>query len=402
MKKILFLLIVFFMSVSHVNAQRLYVDGVVSVPEKGEANIVLKYESGGKDITGYGFTINLPKGLSFVFENGSIKMTYVDGKGFLATYQNGNFGFLPQSPGNKVSGGTGELLILTIEADETLKAGESFDIDITDASFTDEQLAEVSVPNSTFTVKIIENRIVLDETSTTVPEAAENVNVLVKRTIKSDKWNTICLPFAMSDDQVKAAFGEGVQLADFDGCEFDGDKDNPSTFIHVKFVTASAIEANHPYLIKISDLISEFRVDNVTISAEDNPGINKDVVSYKVGRDTYYKYNSFLGTYVPTSVPKGALYINSNKFYYSTGGSTIKGFRGYFDFQVSWLEEQPYDAKIDILVDGDATSVEGFNVQHVVDGIYDLSGRKIQLEGNDLNKLQKGVYIIDGKKVTIK
>ena len=42
------------------------------------------------------------------------------------------------------------------------------------------------------------------------------------------------------------------------------------------------------------------------------------------------------------------------------------------------------------------------NFQHITEGVYDLSGRKIQLQDGDLNKLQKGVYIINGKKVTIK
>ena len=62
-----------------------------------------------------------------------------------------------------------------------------------------------------------------------------------------------------------------------------------------------------------------------------------------------------------------------------------------------------YLAKVGFIVDGEATSVDGIpSYQHVLEGVYDLSGRKIQLENGDLNKLQKGVYIINGKKVTIK
>ena len=64
---------------------------------------------------------------------------------------------------------------------------------------------------------------------------------------------------------------------------------------------------------------------------------------------------------------------------------------------------QDFGAKVGFIVDGEATSVDGIpSYQRVVEGVYDLSGRKIQLQDGDLNKLQKGVYIIDGKKVTIK
>ena len=396
------------MSVSHVNAQRLYVDGVVSVPEKGEANIVLKYESGGKDITGYGFTINLPTGLSFVFENGSIKMTYVDGKGFLATYQNGNFGFLPQSPGNKVSGGTGELLILTIKADETLKAGDSFDIEITDASFTDEQLAEVSVPNSTFTVKIVENIVTLDENSTTAPTAAQNVNVLVKRSVKPSNWGTICLPFSMTEEQVQAAFGDGAKLADFDGTEIELDDNNKVCGITVKFVSASSIQANHPYLLQATKEIKYdegFKVVNVSVNPAKTLEVGKDL-QYDEDEDDDVPTSFFYGVYVPTVLDKATyLFLSGNKFYYSNKTTTMKGFRGYFKLQKQLAPEYKdisSSVNVKVSIDDEATYIDGITNGMRVEGVYDLSGRKIKLENGDVTKLQKGVYIINGKKVTIK
>lgn len=52
-----------------------------------------------------------------------------------------------------------------------------------------------------------------------MPEAAEGVNVRVKRTIKANEWSTLVLPFAMTAEQVKSAFGNDVQLADFTGVE---------------------------------------------------------------------------------------------------------------------------------------------------------------------------------------
>ena len=120
----------------------------------------------------------------------------------------------------------------------------------------------------------------------------------------------------MTAEQVKAAFGDGVQLADFIGCEGDGDKDNASTSIKVKFTAVDAIAANHPYLIKVETAISSFSVDGVTISPdEENAIVQMDKTS---GRNPVY--NSFVGTYNPsTIIPVGGLFLNSNKFYYSNG-----------------------------------------------------------------------------------
>jgi len=61
-----------------------------------------------------------------------------------------------------------------------------------------------------------DSRVVLDETSTTAPKASNGaVDVLVKRTIKANEWSTICLPFTMTETQVKTAFGDDVRI----GCE---------------------------------------------------------------------------------------------------------------------------------------------------------------------------------------
>jgi len=117
-------------------------------------------------------------------------------------------------------------------------------------------------------------------------------------------------------------------------------------------------------------------------------------------------YNSFIGTYIaPTSVPKQRLYIKDNNFYYSKGNSTIKAFRGFFFFQNCKLDDATASsAKFGFVVDDEEiTGIDGISLNnHIVEGVYDLSGRKIEIDGNNLNKLQKGVYIIDGKKVTIK
>lgn len=238
----------------------------------------------------------------------------------------------------------------------------------------------------TFKVNVV-NFLVLDETSTVAPVAATGVNVKVKRTINANEWSTICLPFAMSEEQVKAAFGNDVELKNFSSWSSETNIDDEIVSINVGFTSVSAIEANHPYVIKVSTAISEFTVDGVDI----DPADAEVVVGKGKTKGTFY------GNYVAgTEVPEENLFISGNKFYYSTGSTTIKAFRGYFELKDvldSYYDEAPSRVVFDF---GDVTGIQKVSAQGQNDGTYyDLSGRRVE-------KPSKGVFIVNGKKVIIK
>lgn len=247
---------------------------------------------------------------------------------------------------------------------------------------------------ATFNVVVVSaHTVVLDENSTTAPEAAEGVNARVLRTISADIWSTICLPFAMTAEQVKAAFGDDVQIADFKSWEAtDWDDDDNTTAIQVKFTDVSTIEANRPYIIKVSQPITEFTVDGVDIDAEDEPSVT-------VGRMNRGTFGSFTGTYVPITIEEECLFLNSSKFWYSTGSSTMKGFRAYFWFQdviADYTSEAGSGARISFSFD-DATGINASlrsNGQSNAD-VYNLQGQRVTKPG-------KGLFIKNGKKVIVK
>lgn len=172
------------------------------------------------------------------------------------------------------------------------------------------------------TIKVLpplDTRTLLDETSTVMPEAAVGVDVRVKRTLTANVWNTIVLPFPMTSQQVGEAFGDGVQLADFTGCEakYEKEGDAYASSIKVNFSSdVTAIEANHPYIIKVKEPIKEFTVDGVDINPEEEPSVDRD--EYRTGtgtkKDPYvYHYNSLIGTYMAdTDVPEQTLFLNGN------------------------------------------------------------------------------------------
>ena len=241
----------------------------------------------------------------------------------------------------------------------------------------------VSVADVNFNLNVVNvHSVVLDETSTTAPVPATGVNVRVRRTIKAGEWSTICLPFSMTASQVTAAFGADVKIGDFKGCDVDDETGN----VKVKFSEVTAMEANHPYIIKVGSDVAEFTVDGVDIEPDD-----AEVKLDKSGR----RYNSFIGNYVSgTVLEDGTMFLSGNSFNFSSGQTKIKGFRGYFDFAAA---DVYYEARFILAFDNDVTGVSEIERlgNEEMERLFGLGGQRVSKPG-------KGVYVRGGKKVIIK
>ena len=295
------------------------------------------------------------------------------------------------------TGSDGEIATLQIDVSADMSAGD-YPVYIKNITLSETDIKnhyDTELVESTITIGTpADTRTVLDETSTAVPEAATGVDVRVRRTIKANEWSTICLPFAMTEAQVLAAFGDDVQLADFTGCSVDDETDD----ITVNFTYVTAIEANHPYIIKVSEAVTEFTVDGVDIAPEDDPCVDRDEETTGSGRNKKTTYNSFIGTYVAeTVVPDYALFLSDNQFWFSTGNTRMKAFRAYFDLATAGAEYEDAEAAARVFMAFD----EG-----ITTGIGDLTpacsegeGVHYNLKGQRVAQPSKGLYIVDGKKV---
>ena len=233
-------------------------------------------------------------------------------------------------------------------------------------------------------------RTILDETSTTAPEAATGVDVRVRRTIKAGEWSTICLPFDMSEAQTKEAFGYEVQLGDFTGYKTVEDEDGNIVGISIGFDNATSIEANHPYIIKVSQDVTEFTADGVDIDPEEEPTV-------ATVKRTKKQWSEMIGTYVPMTIESQMLFLSGNKFWYSTGLTKTKGYRAYFDFYDVLTEvENAYSSRISFSFIEETTGIRTMDRQATGDVLtYDLQGRSVK-------KPAKGLYLRNGKKVIMK
>lgn len=298
------------------------------------------------------------------------------------------------------SGNDGEVALITVNIPEDYAEG-MYEVSIHDIAFSDDDNNLTEIEQTVTTEMTVgDNSIVLDENSEEDIEATDGpVKVVVKRTLKKDQWSTICLPFDMTEEQVYAAFGDDVQLQEFDSYDPEYDDDDNVTSILVHFTDADLSDGfygNYPYVIKVSEDIDEF-----TVTATIDPLEEECYTEYAVGRgNKRHVYGTFYGTYhAQTTVPENCLFISDNKFWYSTGLTKMKAFRGYFELED--VLSDAANANINFTFDG-TTGIREIRSQSLAEGaVYTLQGQFVGKD-IDLKKLPRGIYIVNGKKVVIK
>lgn len=246
--------------------------------------------------------------------------------------------------------------------------------------------AQVRATKITVTVKApVAKDVALDEEKDNVVEAAENANVTLKRTLYADGgWNTLCLPFSLTDEQTKAAFGDDVELRTLESVSGNT----------LTFAKATGITEGVPCLIKVSKV------------AKDNTYTFTGVTTIAVKDETDFGFSEkgdvvFVGIYSPADVSKwatagkeNALFLGAgNKFYKAKAETRMNAFRAFFLVPAS-TDTQALRA----VIDGTTTGIDDLNIDTVkADGrVYNLNG---QCVGYSLEGLKAGIYIQNGKKV---
>ena len=377
----------------------------VTLPATSEADVVVRYNLDAESYcSGYQFWLQLPEELEFVTytSSGQTLVTYTAGDCYAdvqAVTANVDEGYLKVAcntngsvPLTKQSGILVTFKVKVKQGATVTVGGQPLTGNLINGKISNPNGLVHNVADSEFSITITD-RVVLDETSTMAPSAATGVNVEVKRTIKAGEWNTICLPFRMKKADVVRVFGADVVVMKYTGytAEIDEDTFIPSS-LTINFSAMNSnllnLTAGTPYLIKTNiEGIKSFTVDNVDIVAS-----TTDVSG---SEPNWSLDGKFKGTLVKTIVPDKCLFISGNKFYYSTGLTNIKAFRGWFELEAVLDESLIEDAPVYINIGGETTKVEGQTIGQMDDNYYTLDGRLVKTPG-------KGVYIKNGKKVIVK
>ena len=200
-------------------------------------------------------------------------------------------------------------------------------------------------------------------------------NVTISRTIK-EGFNTVCLPFDLTANQVASAFGTGSEVYAYSEASDDA---NSAT---IKFNrNDGSISANTPVLVKATAKSTEQVFNGVQIVAPDGEA--------KVAGKNF----DFVGTYAPTTVAEGDYFIGSGALhqngalYKSAGKTDMNAFRAYIHANAKT------DASVRLFIDDVETGIEAINGVEAENGaIYNIAGQR-------LGKMQKGINIVNGKKI---
>lgn len=227
-------------------------------------------------------------------------------------------------------------------------------------------------------------------------EAKNNATVTLTKPLKANVWNAICLPFSMTEQQVRNAFGEDARIAEFKKVDESGNKEVALFGMHYY----QLITAGKPCLIKPSQVSDTYNIKGVTIDAEKALTVT----------DSNKKFD-FVGTYATTSMPVNSHFLGSNngKLYYITTAKEISGLKAFL---------KPADnnsgAKLSIAFDStdndqdnNTTGIEAikdYTDQEAANssankGIYNING---QFVGTNPAILPQGIYVKNGKKFIVK
>lgn len=207
-----------------------------------------------------------------------------------------------------------------------------------------------------------------DQTSTMMNTfGGKEVNVELSRPIASGQWNTLCVPFNMSADQIESVFGAGTSVAVFSNAENDV----------VNFSTANEITAGIPCILYPANTVNKISLSNIPLKNFLAPGSVKS---------TDY---TFVGTLATTS-PAGTIFYfaNGNQIKKLTAEGSIKAFRAYF-------ASNGQEARL-FSVDGIITAINTIKDEIQPDNspAYNISGQRV-------SKNYKGIVIKNGKKAII-
>lgn len=265
--------------------------------------------------------------------------------------------------------------------------------------------------NDDGTLNGYDDLLVLDEDKTLdVKKSYTGAKMLLHRTFTKSAdnnkkgWNSIILPVDMTAAQVKEAFGEGVQMAEFDRLE--------NNWIKFSTVNVAAdgvvLHKNTPYIIyPTKEPLGNYSytIDGVTKILDGHVyvanGINYDDQTSNLTHTVNGGGMTYTGSYSnPTAVSKNSYMFSKGDLVHTNKDHTVKAYR-------CWLKDDMHTGKM-LMFSINGNGIDGTTGIHVIEenkqntntGIYNIGG--VRMNTNNIDKLPKGVYVVNNKVVVKK
>lgn len=224
----------------------------------------------------------------------------------------------------------------------------------------------------------------LDETKEYVQPkfTGDYVDVELKRELYAKEWNSICLPFNVSADQVVAAWGAGTKVLEL----------TSTSGTKLFFTNRGEIKAGVPYYFKPESVSSNhtYTFKNIAVASWDVSDKTHELI---VGQ------TKVTGFYTPTTIPSGAyVFADDNKLFHLTDTIKADGFRCYFEDVTGASHVLTWG------IDDNTTGIDGTFVTPQapkVGNIYTVNGQLVRRNSTAAG-LAPGVYIMNGIKLIVK
>lgn len=220
--------------------------------------------------------------------------------------------------------------------------------------------------------------------------------ITLKRGFAADGgWYTLCLPFALTANEIKTTF-KGALFNEFESVSI-----NDQGVAQLKFRKVTETQAGVPYMVLPRKTVENPVFTNKTIT--ETPQTIKKTCTASDGKTLVYQ---FVGVYNPTLVSdvNNIRFVGGDKgteLLMPIGEGTIKGLRAYFLFPNS-SEGTITHAKLNIEDDSTTgiNSVNVINANHSNEtNIYTLSGQQVS---KNQKTLKPGIYLKNGKKIMVR
>ncbi len=155
-----------------------------------------------------------------------------------------------------------------------------------------------------------------DNTATIAANTGKQVDVALTRSLSPDYWNTLCLPFDMTAEQVQTCFGIGTRIVSLVNARLDANGELNLVFDDVQTITAGT-----PYFIQPSQQVVNPLISQVVLSSAQHPVTIAGIVEF-VG---------LTNAVTLTANDNSVIFLGAdNLLYFPSETAAIRPLRAYF------------------------------------------------------------------------
>lgn len=206
-------------------------------------------------------------------------------------------------------------------------------------------------------------------------------------------WNTLSLPFAMTEQEIDDVLGQGVKLERLVGVTQEGNE----IVLNFQDCKAEGIQANMPYILYYPGetgtkrFQTDAQVTNKESKVTMSTGYGVEVTMNGAPIKTDGK--GLYGILAINNVDANFTYIDNDKaFFYAT--------RCY----ISIPSEQEFTLTTRHWANGEVTSINEIAAANDIIDVYNVLGVRVahNIKASDVNNLQPNIYVVKGRKILVK